>query len=404
MVFVTYSLAYLDRSNFGLAAAAGMGDDLRISPAMSSLLASLFLFGYFLFQIPGAIYAERHSVRRLIIGCMFVWGACSTLTGVITDARGLMVVRFLVGVAEAAVMPAMLIYIARWFSRPERSMANTLFILGNPVTVLWMSVVSGYLIDSFNWRWMFIIEGLPAIFWCVVWWRASDHPAQAGWLTPAEKDALARALEPEQTKTIAARNYWEMFKSGKMWLLGLQYGCWSAGIFAFVLWLPSMLLHGKSMGMVETGWLASVPYATAIVAMLVVSYAAKRTGRPITYVWSCLVVAALAFAGLVFFGTSNYWASYGLLILAGSAMYAPYGPYWAVVADLLPKSVAGGGIAFVNSLGAFGAFIGSYLIGYLNGVTGGLNASYLLLTGALLAAAIIIRLLALPSAARNART
>ena len=399
MVFITYSLAYLDRSNFGLAAAAGMGDDLKISPAMSSLLASLFLFGYFLFQIPGAVYAERHSVRRLIIASMLVWGLCSALTGVLTQPEELMAVRFLVGVAEAAVMPAMLIYIARWFSRAERSMANTLFILGNPVTVLWMSVVSGYLIDRLNWRWMFISEGLPAVFWCSVWWRTTDHPAEANWLTTDEKAVLARTLAAEQSKTIAVRNYWEMFKSGKVWLLGLQYGCWSAGVFAFVLWLPSMLLHGKSMGMVETGWLSAVPYAVAIVAMLAVSYAAKRIGNPMSYVWVCLVVAALAFAGLLFFGTAHYWASYGLLILAGAAMYAPYGPYWAVVADLLPKSVAGGGIAFVNSLGALGAFIGSYLIGYLNGATGGLASSYGLLTMALLAAAIIIRLLALPAGA-----
>src|ERR1700712_3454971 len=145
LVFITYSLAYLDRANYGLAAAAGMAKDLSITQGMSSLIGSLFLLGYFAFQIPGAIYAERYSVRRLIIASMVVWGLCSALTGVISNVTGLLVIRFVMGIAEAAVMPAMLIYIARWFTRSERSMANTLFILGNPVTVLWMSILSGYL-------------------------------------------------------------------------------------------------------------------------------------------------------------------------------------------------------------------------------------------------------------------
>ncbi|HVT72092.1 MAG TPA: MFS transporter [Lacunisphaera sp.] len=398
MIFITYSLAYLDRANFGLAAAAGMARDLRITETMSSLIGSLFLLGYFAFQVPGAIYAERYSVRRLIIASMLVWGACSTLTGIIPNAYGLLVVRFLTGVAEAAVMPAMLIYISRWFSRSERSMANTLFILGNPVTVLWMSVLSGYLIAVLSWRWMFILEGLPAVLWAfVAWVPATDQPDGAAWLTPAEKTALARTLAAERTATIAVRSYGDMFRSPRLLLLGVQYACWSAGVFGFVLWLPSILVHGKSMGMVRTGFLAAVPYLLAIAAMLVVSYLAKRSANPMTYVWTCLLAGGVAFGGLLFLGDSDYWLSYALLILAGAAMYAPYGPYWAVVADLLPKNVAGGAMALVNSMGALGGFVGSYLIGYLNGTTGSLKASYILLTVAMVAAAAIIRAFALPT-------
>ena len=399
MVFITYSLAYLDRANYGLAAAAGMAHDLKITEAMSSLVGSLFLLGYFIFQIPGAIYAERHSVRRLIIFSMLVWGACSALTGVVSNFYGLLAVRFFTGVAEAAVMPAMLIYISRWFSRSERSLANTLFILGNPVTVLWMSVLSGYLIATLNWRWMFILEGLPAVVWAfVAWLPATDQPANAKWLTQPEKDALAQTLAAERSNTIEVRNYGAMFRSPRILLLGLQYACWSAGVFGFVLWLPSILVHGKSMGIVRTGWLSSVPYMLAIAAMLTISYLAKRSRRPMTYVWCCLLVSAVAFGGLLFLGESDYWLSYALLILAGAAMYAPYGPYWAVVADLLPKNVAGGAMALVNSMGALGGFVGSYLIGYLNSTTGSLKASYILLTIALVVAAGIIRFFTLPSA------
>ena len=143
IVFITYSLAYLDRANFSFASAAGINDDLGITKGMSSLLGALFFLGYFFFQIPGALYAERRSVKKLIFWCLILWGGCASLTGVVSNIPMLAAIRFVLGVVEAAVMPAMLIYISNWFTKSERSRANTFLILGNPVTVLWMSVVSG---------------------------------------------------------------------------------------------------------------------------------------------------------------------------------------------------------------------------------------------------------------------
>ena len=64
IVFITYSLAYLDRANFGFAAAGGMAKDLNITPAISSLLGSLFFLGYFFFQIPGAIMHPKKVQRN----------------------------------------------------------------------------------------------------------------------------------------------------------------------------------------------------------------------------------------------------------------------------------------------------------------------------------------------------
>ena len=125
IVFITYSLAYLDRANFGFAAAAGINKDLGISPALSSLIGALFFLGYFFFQIPGAIYAERRSVRRLVCVSLVLWGGCAALTGLVSSVTGLIALRFLLGVVEAAVMPAMLIFISNWFTKAERSRANT---------------------------------------------------------------------------------------------------------------------------------------------------------------------------------------------------------------------------------------------------------------------------------------
>lgn len=256
IIFITYSLAYLDRANFSFASAAGINEDLGITKGMSSLLGALFFLGYFFFQIPGAVYAERRSVKKLVFCCLVMWGVCASLTGVVSNIPMLAAIRFILGVVEAAVMPAMLIYISNWFTKSERSRANTFLILGNPVTVLWMSVVSGYLINAFGWREMFIFEGIPAVIWAVFWWfLVQDKPAQARWLSEDEKTALQEQLRKEQEGIKAVRNYREAFKSRNVILLCMQYFAWSIGVYGFVLWLPSILRNGTQMGMVEAGWL-----------------------------------------------------------------------------------------------------------------------------------------------------
>lgn len=390
VAFITYSLAYLDRANFGFGAASGMATDLHITPAMSSLLGSLFFLGYFFFQVPGAVYAEKKSARQLIFWSLILWGGLAMATGIISNVTVLILVRFMLGVVESAVMPSMLLFLSRWFTKAERSQANTFLILGNPATILWMSVLSGYLIQAVGWRWMFILEGLPAIIWAFFWWRlVDDTPDTVNWLTAAEKQALAEQLHQEQQGIKPVKNYAEAFRSRVVLLLSLQYALWSIGVYGFVMWLPSMLRAAPNMTIVKTGWLSSVPYILAIIGMLAVSYWSDKTLNRKAFIWPCLGVGALAFYGSYWLGTDHFWLSFGLLILAGGAMYAPYGPFFAIIPELLPKNVAGGAMALINSFGALGSFIGSYIVGYLNGTSGGFGASYLFMAGSLFFSAII---------------
>jgi len=390
IVFITYSLAYLDRANYGFASAAGINTDLGISAGLASLIGALFFLGYFFFQIPGAVYAERRSVRRLVFVSLVLWGACAALTGMVSNVASLIVIRFLLGVVEAAVMPAMLIFISNWFTKNERSRANTFLILGNPVTVLWMSVVSGYLVHSFGWRQMFIAEGVPAIIWAVCWWFvARDKPRDVAWLDQAEKQALADTLAAEQAAIKPVRNYAEAFRSPAVVMLCAQYFCWSIGVYGFVLWLPSILKNGSTLGMVATGWLSALPYLMATIAMLAASWASDKLSARKAFVWPFLLVGAVAFAVSYALGSTHFWWSYALLVVAGAAMYAPYGPFFAIVPELLPKNVAGGAMALINSMGALGSFVGSYVVGYLNGTTGSPAASYAFMSAALVAAVLL---------------
>ncbi|MEG3133524.1 MFS transporter [Rouxiella sp. T17] len=390
IIFISYSLAYVDRSNFSFASAAGINDDLGITKGMSSLLGALFFLGYFFFQIPGTIYAERRSVKKLVFWCLVLWGAFASLTGIVSSIPLLAVIRFMLGIVEAAVMPALLVYISNWFTQSERSRANTFLILGNPVTVLWMSVLSGYLIHAFGWREMFIFEGIPAVIWAVFWWfLVKDKPEQVNWLNQDEKKALADALADEQKNIKAVKNYGQAFRSRNVIILCIQYFTWSIGVYGFVLWLPSILRAGKSMGMVEAGWLSSAPYLAATIAMILASWASDKMQNRKLFIWPLLLIGAIAFFGSWAVGQHNFWISYSLLVIAGAAMYAPYGPFFAIIPEMLPKNVAGGAMALINSLGALGSFFGSWFVGYLNGSTGNAAASFIFMAVSLLLSVIL---------------
>lgn len=398
IVFITYSLAYLDRANYSFGTASGMAHDLNITAATSSLLGALFFLGYFFCQIPGATYAARRSAKKLVFWCLILWGSCAAATGMVTDVRFLYVIRFTLGVVESAVMPAMLVFLSNWFTKAERSRANTFLIMGNPVTVLWMSIVSGYLVNSLGWRWMFIVEGLPSIIWALCWWKLiQDRPKDASWLTEKEKQDLEQALLEEQQGMKAVKNYRQAFKNPKVIILSIQYFFWSIGVYGFVMWLPSIIKNAGNKGIVAAGWLSSVPYLLAVILMLSVSYYADKTMNRKGVVWVSLLIGAVCFYGSYLIGPSNFWLSYSLLVVAGGAMYAPYGPFFAIIPELLPRNVAGGATALINSFGALGSFVGAYIVGYLNGITGSPDASYMFMAVSLVIAVIMTLVVRMPT-------
>lgn len=253
-----------------------------------------------------------------------------------------------------------------------------------------MSIVSGHLINTYGWREMFIIEGAPGIIWAFFWWYlVNDKVQDAKWLEKSQRDAVEEALEKEQEGIKPVKNYGQAFKSRIVVLLCLQYALWSIGVYGFVMWLPSIIKEVPNMDIVTTGWLSAVPYIFAVAGMLIASHYSDKLLKRKEFIWPFLLVGALAFYGSYLIGANNFWLSFTLLTIAGAAMYAPYGPFFAVITEVLPRNVAGGAIGLINSLGALGSFVGAYLVGYLNGLTGNFGAAYIFMAGSLFISAVI---------------
>ena len=175
-------------------------------------------------------------------------------------------------------------------------------------------------------------------------------------------------------------------KNPNVILLCAQYFLWSIGVYGFVIWLPVIIQKGSSKGIGVTGLLSAIPYAFAIVAMLITSHYSDRASRRTPFVWPFLFLAGLAFLGSYLVTSYSFWAAFGFLILAGAAMYAPYGPFFAIFPEMLPSNVAGEVTALVNSMGALGSFVGSWAVGFLQGYTGNSKAGYLFMSASLLLA------------------
>lgn len=397
-VFVTYSLAYVDRANYGFGAAAGLAATLHISNARSALLGSLFFFGYFIFQIPGAAYARKRSARRLIFFALLAWGALASLTGIIQNYWLLAIDRLLLGAAESFILPGMLILLTSWFTRAERSRTNTLLILGNPVTVLWMSAATGYIIKAVGWQMAFIIEGVPSILWGFVWlFLVRDKPQDAAWMSEETCIHLAETLDREQWLIPQVANVKSALRNANVLWLCIQYFFWSVGLYGFVLWLPTMIQKGASRGIAITGLLSAVPYLAAIVLMLLVSHFSDRSFRRTRFVWPFLLLSGFALLGSYLTAGISFWWAFAFLIIAGGTMYAPYGPFFAIIPEMLPHNVAGEVTALINSCGALGAFVGSWFVGLLEARTGNSRAGFLLMSVSLMVSGLIILCLRGPS-------
>jgi sugar phosphate permease len=393
-VFVTYSLAYLDRANYGFGAAAGLAQTLHITDKDSSLLSGSFFLGYFAFQIPGAIFARRYSVSKAVCGALATWGLLAALTGVIRVFWVLALDRFLLGVAESLIFPVMLHLLTRWFTRAERSRANTILMLGNPTTVLWMSAITGLLIERFGWQKTFIFEGLPTVVWAVVWGVfVRDRPTEAKWLSAEAAVMLERRLAAEQMGIAPVGAVWEALLRGDVLLLCVQYFCWSLGVYGFVLWLPSIVRRGAAMSMARTGLLAALPYLAAILLMLVVAHISDKTMKRRAIVWPFLLVSGVAMMGTFWVAEKSFWLAFVGLVIAGGCMYAPYGPFFAIIPERVPRTVTAEVLALVNSAGALGGFFGSYCVGWLSAETGSARAGYLLMSLSLILSALLLLLL-----------
>ena len=237
----------------------------------------------------------------------------------------------------------------------------------------------------------FIIEGIPSVLWAFVWIMvARDKPHDAPWLHKDSSKALEDALAAEQTELPKLGSFKAALKDPAVILLCVQYFFWSFGVYGLVLWIPEMIRSGSKIGIETIGLLSATPFLLGVLLMILVSYFSDRLMNRKLFVWPFLLISGLAL--FISFATAgqNFWIGYIALVIAGGTMYAPYGPFFAIVPEMLPSNVAGEVFALINSFGALGGFAGTWLVGLFQALTGNAKAGYFIMAASLMISGFII--------------
>src|ERR1700745_3270376 len=211
-VFLIHIVNYIDRVNVSFANLR-MSAELGFSDKVYGLGVGVFYLTYVLFEIPGAIIVERWSARKWMARIMISWGIVTALTGFIHTSGQFYRARFVLGIAESSFFPGMIVYLTHWFCSFDRSRAIACLYAAVPAASLIGSPVAGWLLGVHwwqlaGWRWLFILEGIPAILLGLVTiFYMTDRPEHPRWLPADERDWLVGALQQELQAKKKVRDY-----------------------------------------------------------------------------------------------------------------------------------------------------------------------------------------------------
>jgi ACS family tartrate transporter-like MFS transporter len=381
-VFLLYVVNYIDRVNVSFANLR-MSADLGFSDRVYGLGVGMFYITYVLFEIPGAMIVERWSARKWIARIMISWGIVTILTGFVQTAGQFYAARFFLGIAESSFFPGMIVYLTHWFRGTERSRAIACLYAAVPAGSLIGSPLAGWLLGVHwrllaGWRWLFILEGIPAIvFGIVTVFYLTDWPAQAGWLPQDERDWLVNELQTELQgkKNIRSYTIMEAFCDRRILRLILAYFLALTGALGTIYWIPTFVKRLSGFSTQTVTSLLLIPALIGIAGMLINGWHSDETGERHWHSVIPLVAAGSMFLLLTVF-RHEVPLAIACLLLGSGFFYAFYPVFWSIPTAMLCESAAAATFGLINSIGQLGGFAGNYTIGFLNDRTHSLAASF----------------------------
>ncbi|MEP6901120.1 MAG: MFS transporter [Actinomycetota bacterium] len=391
-----FILAYIDRVNIGYANLE-MTKDLGFNPEIFGFGAGIFFIGYFLLEIPGTLLVENWSARKWLARIIISWGILAILMGFIQNTTQFYIARFMLGFAEAGFFPGIIVYLSHWFRYQDRAKAVAMFMTALPFANIFGSPLSGLILGVnwlglAGWRWVFILEGIPAaLFGFVTIFYLTDRPKDAKWLTVDEKEWITNELESEKAAKKALKHYTigEALRNRNVIILAAAYFCAVTCVYGFTFWLPTILKGLSGYSNLQVSIIAVLPYLFGLAAMLFIGWSSDRLNeRRWHTAFSLLAVClGLFFSSLVL---DNVFMAIAMFCIAGAGIYSYLPGFWALPSAFLTESAGAASIGLINSVGNLGGFVGPFIVGYLTNKTGTFYAGVIYLSCSALAAAILV--------------
>jgi MFS transporter, ACS family, tartrate transporter len=394
LLFILYIINYLDRTSVAYAA-LGMSRNLGFSDRVFGLGAGIFFTSYLALQIPGALLVERWSARRLIAACMIASGSLAALTAAVHTPNQLYLARFLLGVAEAGFFPGVIVYLSHWFIQEDRAKATSNFMAAIPLSFVIGSTLAGWILAHNwlgleGWRWLFVIEGLPAVLLGgVALFYFTDWPGQATWLPANQREWIEQKLEQERPANPSSITVWQALRSRTILLLASVAFCDYFMAYTVIFWLPTILKRQSGFSDTRLGLIGAVPYAAGFMAMLINGWHSDRSRERRWHSAVPLFVGAIALLAFISLPGSTA-LTVVLFALICSAWCAFLPAFWAIPTEILSESAAAASVGLINAVGSAAGFAGPYAFGYLNTRTGSLSYGLALMLASSLAGGLLI--------------
>ncbi|SDR17477.1 Sugar phosphate permease [Rhizobiales bacterium GAS113] len=255
-----YFIAYIDRTNISVAAPL-ISKELGIDKTQLGFIFSIFAYPYTVMQITGDWLADRYGPRLVLFLLCVIWSIATLLTGAVTGALSLILVRIVVGLGEGGAFPAATRAMTFWFPPQERGLAqgvtHSFARLGGAVAP---PLVIG-IVTLWGWRAAFVTLGLMSAAWAVWWWFSfRDTPLQKRNVSLQELDEIGIPA----VKAASENTPWRAMIS-RMWLVTFVDFCYGWSLWVFLTWLPTYLYEARGFDLAKMALFTSLPLAAGVV-------------------------------------------------------------------------------------------------------------------------------------------
>jgi len=394
LIVVCYLVNYIDRTNVSFAALT-MNKDLGLSAYMYGWGAGIFFFGYAFFEVPSNMVLQRVGARLWIARIMITWGIISGLMATATGPVSFLVLRFLLGVAEAGFFPGMIFYLTHWFPSAVRARAISILYVAIPGSNAVASIISGAILGMDGtlgvkgWQWIFIIEAIPAVLLAfVVLKLMTDRPALANWLNAEEKAWLEGQLQAErsQVESSGRLSMLQALTDPRVLVLSAIYLASVTAGYGIVFFLPQ-IVKGLGLSNLMTGFVTAIPYAIGTIGLVLWGYSSDRRKERR---WHLIISTALAAVGLLCAGwlSHSFWAVVAISVFT-VGIYGSRPTFWPMPSVFLTGAAAAVGMALINSIGNLGGYFGPMIVGWIKDSTKSFEMALYFLAACALSSAVI---------------
>lgn len=396
-IMPTILVAFMDRINISFAAAT-MNPAIGIDPQVFGTGAGIFFVGYLLCEIPSNVFLHRVGARVWIPRIMVTWGLVSAAMAFAVGPVSFLSLRFLLGVAEAGLLPGLMLYASYWIAPRRLGTFTSLMLLMAPVAGAVTALISGLILKLdgtgglSGWQWLFVLEGIPAILLGIVgFYYLDSRPRDARWLSESEKQQIEASVATVSagSRGESASDRWIVLKNHRMWICAIAY-CLMNVALGSQPWLPLLFAPFKTSSF-ETGIILAVANGLAALSMV---FWARRSDRSLERLNHLLIASIVS--GIGWFLCGYPAGSLALLSLGTTlalvGLYASLIVFWTIPSSFLMPYERPVGIAVVTCVGLIGGFVAPVVTGYIKQVTGSYEVGMYLATGGIILAALAARL------------